>query len=273
MNEKWTNEEMAYLMIKRSEGIPWKEIVVGLDVKFNIVRSRKSIEQKYYSINNPAKMKLYRQREQNKIPKTRTLKRNRVNPTNTLVKWTEEKVDFIHSLTGSKWDKIDSFAAKYGVVLNHRQYYYGLFQLKPQHHVAETTEVIVSEVTGKTTPTELELKEISLEKRFLRTRFRWDEEEELNLLIKFYELSVDEARDYFQRPFYALAKRLELIIDGTEPHHPNLLMKAAKEIKSRKSAAKPPSFWQRRKAAKKAKQAKKLASKVAKLNKKLAKVE
>jgi len=266
MMERWTDEEIAYLMIKRSEGMHWREIVIGLDVKFNTVRTRKSAEQKYYSLNNPSKMKTYRERvksaEESKAK--RAFIRTKINPGSKMVKWTEDKVEYIHSLTGSKWDKIDSFAAKYGVVLNHRQYYYGLFQLKPQHPVEETIEV--PETTEETTS------EI-MEKEFIRTRFHWDAEEEKNLLVMFYELSVDEAREYFQRPFYALAKRLELIVDCTEPHHAALLIEASKEIKSRKKVSMTLSFWQRRKATKRAKQAKKLADKVAKLNKQLEKVK
>lgn len=90
-------------------------------------------------------------------------------------------------------------------------------------------------------------------------------EQDLYLLINWHTMSIDEARDYFGMPYYLLAKRLELVIDSTEPYHIDLLMEAAKAISARKEredAIKNMGYWKRRKLRKQEK-------KVAKLEKKL----
>tara|TARA_R110002110_G_scaffold87028_4_gene227075 strand:- start:303 stop:1151 length:849 start_codon:yes stop_codon:yes gene_type:complete len=128
----------------------------------------------------------------------------------------------------------------------------------------EVVETIVSEVIGETTPEVIEEKE----PRFTRTRHKWSDKEELDLLCDFYELSIDEARERFQRPFYAIAKRLEKIVDSTEPKHINMLMEATKVIKERKRAshkAAKNGFLKRRKVRKQAKKLLKLEKKLSKL--------
>ena len=101
-----------------------------------------------------------------------------------------------------------------------------------------------------------------------RTRHHWTEEEEFNLICNFYELSIDEVRNEFQRPFYAIAKRLEMIVDSTEPKYIDMLMAASKIIKERKQVrdkATKTGFLKRRKL-------RRQAMKVAKLEKKLNKM-
>ena len=90
-------------------------------------------------------------------------------------------------------------------------------------------------------------------------------EQDLYLLINWHTMSIDEARDYFGMPYYLLAKRLELVIDSTEPYHIDLLMEATEAINERKrkeDAIKNMGYWKRRKLRKQQK-------KVAKLEKKL----
>jgi hypothetical protein len=126
-------------------------------------------------------------------------------------------------------------------------------------YVEQVVETIVSEVIGETT---------TREPRFTRTRHKWTDEEELGLLCDFYELSIDEARERFQRPFYAIAKRLELIVDSTEPKHIDMLMVAARIIKQRKREADKVAkqgYWKRR-------QVRKTAKRIAKLDKQLLKL-
>ena len=85
---------------------------------------------------------------------------------------------------------------------------------------------------------------------------RWTEEEDFDLLCNFYEYSIDEARNAFNRPYGAIATRLEKLVDSTQPKHEEMLMRAAKEIKERKQAESKPvkmSRKQRRKAKKEAK--------------------
>lgn len=90
-------------------------------------------------------------------------------------------------------------------------------------------------------------------------------EQDLYLLINWHSMSIDEAREYFRMPYYLIAKRLELVIDSTEPYHIELLMEATEAINARKAEEdriKNMGYWKRRKLRKQQK-------KVAKLEKKL----
>ena len=92
-------------------------------------------------------------------------------------------------------------------------------------------------------------------------------EQDLYLLINWHTMSIDEAREYFGMPYYLLAKRLELVIDSTEPYHIDLLMEAAEAINERKrkeDSINNMGYWKRRKLRK---QQKKVAKLERKLNK------
>ena len=56
----------------------------------------------------------------------------------------------------------------------------------------------------------------------------------MEVLLAFYEKSIDELREQFNAPFWAIAKTLENIHDLKEPHHSDLLMEAARVTKERK---------------------------------------
>jgi len=93
----------------------------------------------------------------------------------------------------------------------------------------------------------------------------WSFDRELDLLINFYNMSVDEARERYNLSYSEIAKKLEDIHDMTEEHHSLLLVKAAeainanKEVKVEDVEEEPKmSFRERRKA-------KKLERKAAKL--------
>lgn len=107
------------------------------------------------------------------------------------------------------------------------------------------------------------------EPRFSRTRKRWTPQEELEVLVNFYSLSVDEARERWQRPYRAIAGRLESICDMTEPHHESLLMEAAKIVKQKEAMKRKPT----RKERKLAKRAAKIAKKQDRLAKKIQHLE
>ena len=97
---------------------------------------------------------------------------------------------------------------------------------------------------------------------------RWTDEEDFNLICNFYEYSIDEARDVFNRPFGVIASRLEKLVDSTQRKHQEMLMRAAREIKKRKQAERKPvklSRRERRKARKQAKLAKRIAKMKAKM--------
>jgi len=96
---------------------------------------------------------------------------------------------------------------------------------------------------------------------------RWTKEEDYDLILNFYELSIDEARTRFNRSYGAIATRLERLVDSTKPEHISMLMEASKEIKTRKQAQKPTPKKSRRTLRKERKKAKKEDKLKAKLRK------
>ena len=97
---------------------------------------------------------------------------------------------------------------------------------------------------------------------------RWTKEEDFELVCNFYELSIDEARNRFNRSYGAIASRLEMLVDSTKPEHISMLMEASVLIKARKKVSvKQPKKSRRtlRKERKKAKKEAKLKAKLMKL--------
>ena len=104
----------------------------------------------------------------------------------------------------------------------------------------------------------------------------WTVEQDYELVMNFYELSIDEACNRFNRPYGTIAKRLETIVNSTKPAHISLLMTATKEIKARKKAESKPvkvGLLARRKARKQSKKIAKSNRKIAKIEKKLNKMK
>ena len=62
----------------------------------------------------------------------------------------------------------------------------------------------------------------------------WDSEKDLDLLIHFYELSIDEAKARYGRSYGQIASRLEYLVDSTEPEHIMQVMKATDTIRVKK---------------------------------------
>ena len=92
--------------------------------------------------------------------------------------------------------------------------------------------------------------------------------DEMEVLLAFYEKSIDELREQFNAPFWAIAKVLENIHDLKEPHHSDLLMKAARVTKERKDEeyrVANMSRRERRKIARKARKTNRLQAKLDKL--------
>ena len=96
---------------------------------------------------------------------------------------------------------------------------------------------------------------------------RWTKEQDYDLVLNFYELSIDEARNRFNRSYGAIATRLEMLVDSTKPEHISMLMEASKEIKSRKQSQNPAPRKSRRTLRKERKMAKKQAKLEAQLKK------
>ena len=114
--------------------------------------------------------------------------------------------------------------------------------------------------TKKTTAKKTTAKKTSKPKKTYTPR--WSKEEDFDLLCNFYELSIDEACNRFNRSYGTIATRLEKLVNSTKPEHNSMLMEASLIIKARKQASEKPvklSRKERRKARKNAKLAKRIA--------------
>ena len=138
--------------------------------------------------------------------------------------------------------------------------------------VAKETEGAVKEMVSKVSSLKKKALDVKTPKKTTKPKKkytpRWTAEEDYDLICNFYEYSIDEARDVFNRSFGAIASRLEKLVDSTQPKHQEMLMRAAREIKSRKRAVSKPvklSRRERRKARKQAKLAKRIAKMKAKM--------
>ena len=93
-------------------------------------------------------------------------------------------------------------------------------------------------------------------------------EQDFDLLCNFYELSIDEARNRFNRNYSAIAGRLETLVDSTYPADIELLVEAAELVSSRKQEEdriRNMGYWKRRKLRKQAKRVAKLERKLSKM--------
>jgi len=101
----------------------------------------------------------------------------------------------------------------------------------------------------------------------------WSHSQDMQILTDFYEMSIDEVRTAFARPYWVVAQRLEMLFDSTEPEHISMLMEASEVVLKRKRPRtdKPskPSRKERREAKKAAKKAAKVARLEAKMERKL----
>ena len=93
----------------------------------------------------------------------------------------------------------------------------------------------------------------------------WTEEQDFDILCNFYELSIDEARQKFNKSYAEIAGRLEYIVDSTEPQHHSMLIEASKVINKRKAKS--------AKSSKPSRRERRIARKQAKLQKRLDKIK
>ena len=350
MNNKWTKEQEAYLLIKREERVRYETISELMETKFGIKRSGNTIAAKYGSLTK---------KTQNKKNKRKA------------ISWSQKKIDFVYSClwNGLTLDRIkEAFEAEFDYKLSNTQLKNCLAKQKPSGKIQALAEKMlnpekptfnplkeakqveeveeenwriepatrkqlrylaslmnpdtygkdlskmakgmvgnftkgeacdkidellsindeiieeeiikdrprnIKQLQSECQPTDFDFNvEELVEERVKEElnaldeqieRIQFTREQDLYLLINWHTMSIDEAREYFVMPYYLLAKRLELVIDSTEPYHIDLLMEAAKAISARKEqedAIKNMGYWKRRKLRKQEK-------KVAKLEKKL----
>jgi hypothetical protein len=104
----------------------------------------------------------------------------------------------------------------------------------------------------------------------------WTPEAELDLLINFYELSIDEAKVRYGFSYEKIAGKLESLINSNNPDKIALVIEASKVVRRRKAAMIAElknGFWKRRKAKKQAKREAKEKRKIQRLENKLKKMK
>lgn len=60
---------------------------------------------------------------------------------------------------------------------------------------------------------------------------KWTREKELDLLVNFYELSIEEARERYDASYKTIAGRLEKLFDDDSEEGIELLLEASKKVK------------------------------------------
>ena len=60
---------------------------------------------------------------------------------------------------------------------------------------------------------------------------KWTREKELDLLVNFYELSIEEARERYDASYKTIAGRLEKLFDDDSEEGTELLLEASKKVK------------------------------------------
>ena len=60
---------------------------------------------------------------------------------------------------------------------------------------------------------------------------KWTREKEMDLLVNFYELSIEEARERYDASYKTIAGRLEKLFDDDSKEGVELLLEASKKVK------------------------------------------
>ena len=104
----------------------------------------------------------------------------------------------------------------------------------------------------------------------------WTNEKDLDLLINFYDLTIDEATERYATTYGNIASRLETLINSNNPDKIALVMKASKAVKKNRAKQvkeSKPSRRERRKQAKEARKLKREQKRIEKLKNKIKKLE
>ena len=292
-NNKWTDEQLAFLVVCRTNKQSWAEIASTMEEKFGFWRSPTNIgikyrtlfnidfaneftlEQKEFIVNcflnhfptqtivagyaeqfgqkiNQSNIDTVVQKHlaaekksdaEIKTIKTKIKERKNMKNKRTVVKWTEEEDAMILACNSRKEAlALQIEGRSVGAIRNRWQ----TLKAKRRQKSNKRGQKKQKKVRKQYAP-------------------RWTKEEDYDLILNFYELSIDEARSRFNRSYGVIATRLEKLVDSTKPEHISMLMEASKEIKSRKEEENPTPKKSRRTLRKERKNAKKEAKLKAKL--------
>ena len=322
-NNKWTDEQIAFLVVCRAKKQTWAEISFSMEEKFGIWRNPTNIGIKYRSLFNIDYAKEYtpEQREfivncflnnfttktiiagyieqfnqkinqsnidtvvqqhltaekktdaEIKTIKTKIKERKNMKNKRTIVRWTEEEDAMLLAckdrqealalqMTGRTASAIRNRWTKLRALEKARPAKRGRMTKAELEMIRNCETVEEALALNLRKPETIKRQYAAFQQKVHGNKGRkyiprWTKEEDYDLILNFYERSIDEARNRFNRSYGAIATRLEKLVDSTKPEHISMLMEASKEIKSRKEAQNPTPKKSRRTLRKERKKAKK----------------
>jgi len=128
------------------------------------------------------------------------------------IKWTKEEEKTLLLSTVDSEDNFETVAALIASVSGNKR---SAHATKMKWKKLQETKVITKETETQTSS-------------------GWDEKKDFFLLVNFYDMSIDEVRQWFNCSYAECAGRLEQLIDSTELTHIELVRKAAMTVRERK---------------------------------------
>lgn len=235
---KWSNEEIAFAIVKKNEGRTYKEISKLIERRFGHKRTWQAIETKLRNTRNSKPV--------SKKPVGRPKKAKGAKPATYWTATRDEKL--LELLKKTRDVKVITTSL---------------------NSIGKTnfTQKQVSDRIKKISP-KIKSTKKTTKKTTTKKRTQWTKEDDFDLLCDFYELSIDEARFRFKKTYGEIASRLEYLFDSQQPEHTALLIEASKVVKERKAktASEPKiGFWMRLKIARNKRKVKKLQKQIDKI--------
>ena len=288
--QRWTMEKTATVIVLRTKGLTWASIAFQLNEKYDSNHSQQFIKRKYSeSVSVDVKNEFTGEQEifiQNMFLNNyddrkiilafreqynRIINKENIDTVLTLINHenmieeeiTKEKEKIIKEMKNMQKTKKNLWREDEDLLVSRCANGKEAQELAQLPQIDRTPNALKQRFynlkkkanTKKTTP-----KKTSKSKKTYTAR--WTDEEDFDLLCNFYELSIDEACNRFNRSYGTIATRLEKLVNSTKPEHNSMLMEASLIIKARKQASEKPvklSRKERRKARKNAKLAKRIA--------------
>tara|TARA_B100001287_G_scaffold276494_1_gene287558 strand:+ start:69 stop:1100 length:1032 start_codon:yes stop_codon:yes gene_type:complete len=222
---KYTQEQIDFVHLCKFNGMPLARISLAFYEQFGIEVNLRQINYLFYRkvpaderlfSNAPAIQKelaqgklLQELEKPTKKPKTKAPKR-----------YTKKEIALISSCKSAKdAEKLSSILKRSKDALN-RQWYY----IKEKETMSQDWE---TKSKKKAKPT--------VKKNIQSVQEEWNKFKDLDLLINFYDLSIDEAKARYGFSYEIIAGRLEHLINSNNPDNIALVIEATRAVNERKS--------------------------------------
>ena len=261
---KWTEEQLAFVMIKRAEGKEWKELAKLFNQRFGVDRSWQTIMQK---VNNAPKV-ITTPKEKKKAFTSKELKymkefrykmtyqeiadelgrslqsvRNKFAYIDRKEKASMKTDDVLDWRQDKASRKQLRFVASL-VLNNPSQDQIRQFIISNENMTKGDADAIINQKKKDEVVEKPPVKTLSRKTETPSRKF--SKKEDMRILTDFYELSITEAREAFGIPYYLVAKRLEELFDSEKPQHISMLKEASEVVRKRKAIANMGFFAKRR---------------------------